>query len=118
MIYRVLHHETEVAPRCLFEPGFFFRLRGLLGRASLAADEGILLRPCNAIHMWFMKFPIDALFLDRDGRIVKIYHSIRPWQATRTWWKVKSVLEVAAGTAARTGLKEGDLLTFREMGPS
>ena len=104
--------------RCLFSGSMGFRLKGLLGRASLGGDEGILLRPCNAIHMWFMKFPIDALFLDRDGRIVKIYHSIRPWQATRTWWKVKSVLEVAAGTAARVGLKEGDLFTFRETGPA
>ena len=91
------------------------RLKGLLGRSALADGEGLHLVPCNSIHMFFMRFPIDVAFLDAQGRVVRAVHGIRPWRATRLHLKARSALELAAGTLARTHTQEGDLLTFEHV---
>lgn len=77
---------------------FAERARGLIGRRSLAPGEGMLILKCNAIHTCFMRFPIDAVFLDRDDHVVKTVRDIRPWRLF-VWggWRAKKVLETAAG---------------------
>ena len=59
---------------------FRARAKGLIGTKDLPAGEGLLILKCNAIHTWFMSFPIDATFLDRDGKVVKVVRNIRPWR--------------------------------------
>lgn len=75
---------------------FWERTRGLIGTKSLAPDEGLLIEKCNAIHMCFMSFPIDAYFLDKDNKVVKTVRNIKPW---RLWvwggWRSVKVLETA-----------------------
>jgi uncharacterized membrane protein (UPF0127 family) len=94
-----------VCARCTVAATPFARMRGLLGRASLAPDEGILLRPASSIHTAFMRFPIDAVFLDRDLVVVRVARDLRPWRvASRRG--ARAVLELAAGTAAT--LRDGD----------
>lgn len=88
------------------------RFKGLLGRASLPEGEGLHIVPCNSIHMFFMKFPIDVAFLDEGGKVVKAVHAIKPWRATKMYFDAHSALELPAGTLARTGVAEGDLLHF------
>jgi uncharacterized membrane protein (UPF0127 family)/CheY-like chemotaxis protein len=89
------------------------RMRGLIGKKSLAAGEGLLLSPAPAIHTAFMRFPIDALFLDRKLRVLDIAEQLRPWRvASRR--RSHSVLELAAGECARTGVQVGDRLALRE----
>ncbi len=88
------------------------RLRGLLGRAALADGTGMLIRPCRSIHMWFMRFPIDAAFLDREMRILKISRNLRPWQLAFAPRGTVCVLEAAAGTL--DGLRFGDGLSVEE----
>jgi uncharacterized membrane protein (UPF0127 family) len=90
------------------------RLKGLLGRHGLAEGEGLHILSCNSIHMFFMRFPIDVAFLDEAGKVVKAVHSIKPWRATRLYLAASSALELPAGTLARTGTVEGDLLHFEE----
>ena len=87
------------------------RMRGLLGRRSLAESEGILLRPAGSIHTFFMRFPIDALFLDRDLVVVGIEPEVRPWRLAGCRG-AKSVVELAAGECARRGLAVGDRLAL------
>ena len=92
---------------------FWGRFRGLMGRASLADDEGLYM-PVNSIHMLFMRFPIDALFLgapDAAGvrRVVEIRPSLRPW--TGLVMPVRGavgVVELPAGTIERARLDIGD----------
>ena len=78
---------------------FFQRARGLIGRKSLAADEGLLIPHCNCIHTLFMRFPIDATFFDRKGEIVKVVRGIKPWRLF-VWggWRARKVLETAASS--------------------
>ena len=75
----------------------FERMRGLIGRPPPAPGEGLLIPKCNAIHTFFMKYPIDAVFLDRENRVVKAVRGIRPWRPF-VWggWRAVKVLETAA----------------------
>lgn len=84
------------------------RLRGLLGEEQLPADQALWIKDCNSIHMWFMQFPIDAVFTDAQLRITKICCNLRPWQMTWPHLASKSVFEMPCGTA--DGLKIGDQL--------
>ena len=81
---------------------FAERARGLIGRTGLVHGTGMLILKCNCIHTFFMRFSIDATFLDRQGRVVRVVRNIRPW---RFWiwggWRADRVLETAAGGAAR-----------------
>ena len=73
------------------------RIRGLIGRRDLPAGAGLLILRCNAIHTFFMRFPIDATFYDREGRVTRIVRGIRPWRPF-VWggWRAVKVLETAA----------------------
>ena len=95
--------------RCLLAETALTRMRGLLGRRQLPNGEGILLKPASSVHMAFMRFAIDAVFLDSDLRVVKIAANLRPWRMAGSRG-AKSVLEIAAGEAARRGLSVGDRL--------
>lgn len=87
---------------------FGARLRGLLFRPPLREGEGLLLEPCRSIHTFGMRHPIDALFLDAAGEVVGRYERLAPWRATPLHRRARKVLELPAGTVARTGTKLGD----------
>ncbi|MDZ4789227.1 MAG: DUF192 domain-containing protein [Blastochloris sp.] len=93
-------------------------MKGLLGRTSLVPLEGLWLKPCNSIHMFFMRFSIDALFLDKQQCIVKVYHSLPPWAISSLIFRAESVLELAAGRANELGLQIGDQLVFTDTSDS
>lgn len=102
-----------VCERCLLADTPWLRLRGLLGRPEPAEGEGILIRPCSSIHMMFMRYAVDAVFLDRELTVVGIVGSLRPWRfAARRG--AHQVLELHAGEAARRGLRLGDRLETAE----
>jgi uncharacterized membrane protein (UPF0127 family) len=101
-----------VCARCEIADSPLRRMRGLLGRAGLEPDQGMLFRPAGSIHMFFMRFPIDAVFCDRELVVVGIERELRPWRtAGRKGAKV--VVELAAGAAA--GVQPGDRLFLDTM---
>jgi uncharacterized protein len=75
------------------------RARGLVGRDALAPDEGFLLRRCRSVHTFGMRFPIDAVLLDRDDRVVAVV-TIEPGRILLPRRRVRHVLEVSAGRGA------------------
>ncbi len=87
------------------------RLRGLLGRGSLPPDQGMLLRPAWSIHTWFMRFPIDVVFLDPEQVVVKIERDVSPFK-TATCRGAREVIELASGECARRGLELGDRVAW------
>ena len=87
------------------------RMRGLLGRMDLPRDTGLLIRPCRSIHMWFMRFPIDAAFLDADLRVLGISRGLRPWRLAFAPRGTHCVLETAAGVL--DGIAAGDRLALQ-----
>ena len=100
---------TVVCARCWLAVSPLARMKGLLGRASLDPDEGMLFRPGGSIHMFFMRFTIDAVFCTRDLEVVDVVRGLGPWRiASRRGAKV--VIELAEGAAA--GLQPGDRLSL------
>ncbi|MBI2914860.1 MAG: DUF192 domain-containing protein [Firmicutes bacterium] len=82
------------------------RALGLLGRRSMTPGEALVLVPCNSVHTWFMMFPIDVVFLDRAGRILKLYDEIRPFRFALSLAAFAAV-ELPARSASRAGLRPG-----------
>jgi hypothetical protein len=98
-----------VCERCTIADSPLPRMRGLLGKRGLGSDEGVLLRPAGSVHTFFMRFPIDVVFLDCDGRVLRIAESVRPWR-TAAARGAKAVLELRAGECAQRRLLTGDVL--------
>lgn len=88
------------------------RMIGLLAHDSLPIGEGLLLAPAWSIHTWFMRFPIDVVFLDRESRVLRVFPALGPWRLVSGTRKGHTVLEFGAGTLARTPLAPGDLVRF------
>jgi uncharacterized protein len=102
-----------VCGRCEIAATPWRRMRGLLGRSGLEADQGMLFRPAGSIHTHFMRFVIDVVFCDRELRVIGVEPELGPWRmASRRGTKV--VIELAAGAAA--GLEPGDRL-FLDAAP-
>src|SRR5437868_14739013 len=93
---------TLVCARCAIAERPLQRMRGLLGRTSLDANEGMLFRPAGSIHMFFMRFPIDAVFCDRELEVLDVRRGLQPWK-TAGKKGAKVVIELAAGAAAGPG---------------
>lgn len=87
------------------------RLRGLLGR-TLTDDAGLLITPCRSVHMLGMRYAIDAVFLDRELRVLRVAADLRPGRMAGQRG-ARSVLELPAGVCARIGLRVGDRLVLQ-----
>lgn len=82
-----------------------------MGRSHLPPDGGLLIHDCNGIHMMFMRFPIDAVFVDKKGIVVKTCKRLRPWVGLVPFvWRADKVAELPAGAVDRYGLEVGDQL--------
>jgi len=88
------------------------RMRGLLGRAELGSEEGFWIEPCNAVHTLFMTYPLDVLFLDGNGVVLKAVSHLKPWRFAGTM-KARATLELAAGRSAGFGRIVGKQITWQ-----
>jgi uncharacterized protein len=97
--------------RCRIAKDPWARMRGLLGRRRLNEGEGILLRPASSVHTFFMLFPIDVVFLDRDLSVLRVVPAVPPWRAV---WRTgaAAVLEIGAGECTARGVGVGDRLDW------
>ena len=91
----------------------WLRLRGMLGRPEPEPGEGLLIVPSRAVHMYGMRYPLDVIFLDRDGRVEALYPGLEPWSRSSVHRKARYALEVPAGTIEATGTQEGDRLEWK-----
>jgi uncharacterized membrane protein (UPF0127 family) len=80
------------------------RFMGLMGRDGLAVGAGLWIEPCNSIHMFFMRFAIDVLFLDRNNHVKKVMLNLKPWRISPIVFGSRTVVELPAGTLADRGL--------------
>lgn len=93
---------------------FLGRAKGLLGHSSLRPGQGLVLVPCQSIHTFLMRFPIDVAFLDRGGRVVHIIPHLVPGRLVPPVPQAHAVVEMPAGTLASTGTQVGDILLLQE----
>jgi uncharacterized membrane protein (UPF0127 family) len=88
------------------------RFVGLMGRRSLEPGRCLVLEPASSIHMFFMRFPIDAVFVDRDWKVLHISHGIKPWRVSRIVLGAKRVIELPAGTCQQTNTQTNQFLAL------
>lgn len=88
------------------------RRKGWLGRSSAPQGEAIWILPCEAIHCFFMQFPIDVMFLDRELCVVKLRRGVKPWRIA-VCLKAHSVIEFPEGVIATTGTEVGDQIIIQ-----
>ncbi len=91
------------------------RRTGLLGRQRLEPGEGLWISPCESVHTFFMKFPIDLVYMDKSRKVRKVRHAVPPWRLSMCL-TAHSILEFPAGTAKQTGTIAGDTLVIEEVG--
>lgn len=87
---------------------FWTRLRGLIGHDPLEAGEGLMIKPCKSVHMFFMRYPIDVIYVSGSGKVVELAPELQPNRVGPVVREASFVLEVPAGTIARTGTQVGD----------
>jgi len=103
-----------VCEHCVVAETYLLRLRGLLGRRDLPAGHGLLLRPCNSVHTWFLRFPIDVVFLDRELTVLRVLPRMGKWRMAGARGAT-AVLELAAGEAETRGVLPGDRLVLENV---
>jgi uncharacterized membrane protein (UPF0127 family) len=96
-----------VTLRCRLADGFGSRFLGLMGRAALPDAEGLLLVPGGTIHTFFMRFPLDAVYLDREGTALRVARNVRPWRLSRAPRGTRFVLELTAGEPSSDRVVDG-----------
>ena len=91
------------------------RAVGLLGRAGMTPDEGLLITRCDSIHTFFMKFPIDLLYLDKDFRVIRVVSDMGPSRMSFCLGKASQVLELKGGVAKNQAELAGAVLRFEKQ---
>jgi uncharacterized protein len=86
------------------------RRKGLLGRDGLAEGEGLWIVPCESVHTFFMRFPIDLLYLGRDLKVKKVRHAVGAWRLSACL-TAHSIIELPAGTLKRSETRKGDIVS-------
>jgi uncharacterized protein len=103
----VIAHKIQIADN------FVSRLVGLLNRKNIDKDEGLLIVPSKSIHSFGMQFDFDAVFLDKNNKVVYLIEKMKPFKVSPLVKNSKSVLELAAGVISLTNIKVGDVLDFQ-----
>ena len=101
---------TALADHARHADRLWSRLIGLLRDRELAPGDGLWIVPCNSIHSFGMRFTFDAIFLDRELRVVRLMPEMKPWRVSALVLAAHSVLELPAGTIVRSGTQMGDQL--------
>lgn len=101
--------KIEVAEAAIEATSALTRLKGLMFAKEMVGYDGLFIRPCNSIHTFFMRFPIDVLFMNKNFKIIKIVKNLSPWRMTRMYFSAHQVLEIKGGTLDER-IQEGDVL--------
>ena len=108
-----LSRGTSIADHVEIASSFWRRAFGLMGCHGLPNGYGLIIRPANSIHTFFVFTALDLLYLDRDNRVLRIVSDLKPWRVGPVVRRSKWVLELPAGTVARTAMQPGDIIAVQ-----
>ncbi|MDP5274488.1 DUF192 domain-containing protein [Chengkuizengella axinellae] len=106
-------NDVVIAEQVRFAHTFFSRFIGLMFKKHIFRDGALHILPCSQIHTFFMKFPIDVVYLNSDYEVVGIEENLSPWKIGGKFKQVKSIIELSSGAVVKTGLKIGDSIKFK-----
>jgi len=107
-------NKTILAENVIIANTPFKRMKGLLGKKEFIKGHALILDPCNSIHTFFMVFPIDVLFVDKNNRVVKTISSIKPFCLTPIYFRSKLAIELPEGTIISTATQEGNMISLED----
>lgn len=108
---RNLTRGTTIGSNVRVARSFLSRGRGLMMVADLAPESGLLIDPCSSIHMFFMRIPLDVLYVSRDNKVVRVQRSIKPWRVGPMVTRgAQYVIELPVGAIDQSGTDVGDQL--------
>lgn len=113
MIIKNLKNNKCLSQRAEIAKTPFSRAKGLIGRQSFEPGQGLVITSCNSIHMFFMSFAIDAVFIDRRGVVVGLVEEIKPNQISSVFWKATCAIELPIGTIRQTETSVGDVIEIK-----
>ena len=93
---------------------FFPRMIGLLNRKFLKEGEGLVITSCQQIHMIFMRFPIDVIFVNKTHKVVGLVRNIQPFSLSPIFWKASFVIELPIAAIEKSQTQLGDILEFEK----
>lgn len=112
-LYQVINEnrQSQLGQQVAMARSFWRRGKGLMFRAELPAGTGLVIDPCSSIHTFWMRFPIDVLYVDKNGTVLRADRAMKPWRLGPLFVRHGHlVIELPAGTIERTGTEQGDQL--------
>lgn len=103
---------TVLAENTLIAGSLFKRIQGLLGRKSFDQGQALIIKPCNSIHTFFMRFPIDALFMDKNHKVIQALSEVKPFKLTKAYFQADYVIELPSGMIKNSSTAIGDQLSY------
>lgn len=110
MVVRNLTKNIVLARHVNVADTFPARMTGLLNKSSLCEDEALIITQCRSIHMFFMRFAIDVIFVGKENCVVGFVENITPFRLSPIFWKAHYAVELRSGTIAATKTAVGDQL--------
>lgn len=107
-------NSTVLATKLEVANGFYSKLKGLIGRDCLEEGSGLWMARCRAIHTFWMRFPIDVVFLDKDLTVRKAFRGVKPFHQIVCCFSAKGVLELPEGTIERAHIRIGDRIEIKK----
>jgi hypothetical protein len=106
-LFKILTIDNElILENVSIADSFYSRFKGLMGKKNINVNQGLIIKPCNSIHTFFMKFNIDIVFIDSNNKVVDIYLNLAPRKISKIYKNAKFVIEGKAGSLVK--LKKGD----------
>jgi uncharacterized membrane protein (UPF0127 family) len=110
---RNVRNNRELSNNVDIADTFYKRMKGLLGKSEMLTGEALWIKPCNSIHTFLMRFPIDVIFLNKNNKVIATKKKLRPNRLTRIYPKAVGVLELPAGTVEATATVVGDVIEIK-----
>ena len=117
-IIRNLTRNTTIADRADVADGVMSRMRGLIGRRKLANGEGLVITPCSGVHMFWMRIPLDVVFLNRHNQVVCAVSGLPTWTMLPWVRGAERAIELPVGTVHETRTAPGDLMSIERVAES
>ncbi|NSW83225.1 MAG: DUF192 domain-containing protein [Syntrophothermus sp.] len=111
-----LTRNQVLAERAVYAGTFWSRFRGWMGNKTAEFGEALLLDPCRSVHTFWMRFPIDVVFVSADGLVVHVIEKMEPFRFSPVVRRAKLVIELPPGVVSRTGTRAGDRLMLQNSG--
>lgn len=105
----LLSNEIDIADN------FFTRFMGLMFKKELQKNNGLIISPCNSIHMFFMNFPLDILFVDKNNIICDYLEDIKPWKVSKIYFNAEYTIELPSGTIKEKNIKKNQKISIKTL---